>query len=234
MKDIKINWLTQGSFLFEYKGCRILVDPYMSDYLEVKGLVRMQEYPLKLEDLKPDLVICTHDHLDHLDPETIVKIAAQYPGCKFAGPQSCYAHFVKLEVPEEHCILLERNKPLSMESFDILPVYASHSDPDAVGLVFNCGGKKIYLTGDSLFEERLIQDEVREVDLLLVCINGRLGNMPLEDALKLAEKLRPACALPMHYGLFAENTADPVPFVDGCGKLGIKSFEMQTGQEFMI
>ena len=234
MNEIKINWLTQGSFLFEYEGCRILVDPYMSDCLEAKGLVRMQEYPLKLEDLNPDLVICTHDHLDHLDPETIIKIAAQYPGCKFGGPKSSYAHFIELGVPEERCILLERNKAFSMASFDILPVYASHSDPDAVGLVFNCGGKKIYLTGDSLFEERLIQDAVREVDLLLVCINGRLGNMPLEDALKLAEVLRPVCALPMHYGLFAENTADPVPFVEGCSKLGIKSFEMQIGEEFTV
>ena len=79
-----------------------------------------------------------------------------------------------------------------------------------------------------------MQDAVKGIDLLLVCINGRLGNMPLEDALKLTEELRPVCALADALRAFAENTADPVPFVEGCRKLGIESFEMQTGEEFTI
>jgi L-ascorbate metabolism protein UlaG (beta-lactamase superfamily) len=48
---------------------------------------------------------------------------------------------------------------------------------------------------------------------LLVCINGKLGNMTAAEAARLAAALRPRVAIPMHYGMFADNTADPQEFV---------------------
>lgn len=35
---MKITWLSQGSFLFEAQGKRILIDPYMSNCLDDKGI----------------------------------------------------------------------------------------------------------------------------------------------------------------------------------------------------
>ena len=229
---MKITWLSQGSFLFESNSTRILVDPYMSDHLECKGLKRMVEFPLTFEELKPDLLICSHDHLDHLDPESVRKIAELYPECLISGPKSCCAHFRKLGISEKNIKHLERAKVFELNNIKITPVFAKHSDPQAVGLVIEAEGKKLYLSADSEYDEKLISDFTKNCDLILICINGRLGNMSLEEALKTVKQLKPEAALPMHYGLFAENTADPKPFIQECLKSGIKSFEMTLGEEF--
>jgi len=229
---MEITWLTQGSFLFEINEIRILLDPYMSDCLEDKGLKRMLEFPLLFEKLNPDMLICTHDHLDHLDPETVKKIAKMYPDCIIAGPKSCCDHFRKLGVTESRIELLEQRKSYLLGNIKITPVIAIHSAPEAIGIVIETEGKKVYLSGDSLYDDRLINDFTKNCDYLLICINGRLGNMSLEDALRVSKALKPVTALPMHYGLFAENTADPQPFIDGCIAHEIKSFEMESGIGF--
>lgn len=229
---MKITWLTQGSFLFESNEIRILVDPYMSNCLEEKGLKRMLEFPLPLEKLNPDILICTHNHLDHLDPETVKNIAEMYPKCIIAGPKSCCDHFRKLGVTEARIKLLEQRKSYLMGNIKISPVIAIHSDPEAIGIVIEAEEKKIYLSADSSYGDVLINDFTKNCDYLLICINGRLGNMSLEDALRVSRAVKAVTALPMHYGLFAENTADPQPFIDGCIAHGIKSFEMLTGIGF--
>lgn len=229
---LKIIWLTQGGFLFENRGYRIVVDPYMSDSLAAKGVTRLAPFPLSLEDLRPDAVLCTHDHLDHLDPETITWIAGTYPSCVFTGPERAFQHLDRLGVSRSP--LPEPGHPLQLGPFEILPVFARHSDPTAVGFVIRADGRKIYLSGDTEYDERLFSPWTAESDLLLICINGRLGNMTWEQALESALRLKPKTALPMHYGLFAENTADPEPFVSGCRAAGISSFTMKPGEEFAL
>lgn len=142
---MKFTWLTQGSFLFDYTatgGPRILVDPYMSDCLEAKGLKRLVPFPLQLADLRPDMLICTHDHLDHLDPETVQKIAACYPDCILAGPASCIKHFQRLAVAEKRCLRMRRGKSFACQNVRITPVHAYHSDPDALGIVLTAAETK--------------------------------------------------------------------------------------------
>lgn len=231
---MKITWLSQGSFLFESNGTRILIDPYMSDCLEAKGLKRMIEFPLTFEALKPDLLICTHDHLDHLDPETVRRIADVYPETIVAGPSSCCEHFKTLGVAESQITLLERGKPVCQGLIKITPVMAIHSDPEAVGLVIETEDKKIYLSADSEYADDLVCPLTRNCELILICINGRLDNMSLDEALNVVKAAKPLMALPMHYGLFAENTADPQPFIDDCIKNSINSFEMKLGVEFEL
>lgn len=231
---MEIRWLTQGSFLFVSNGTRILVDPYMSDCLEAKGLKRLVEYPLSFEELKPDMLICSHDHLDHLDPETVEHIAKLYPECLFAGPISSCEHFKTLGVAESQIILLERNKPVGQGEVNITPVMAIHSDPEAIGLVIEAENKKLYLSADSEYADDLVCVMTQNCDLILICINGRLGNMTLAEALNVVQAAKPLTALPMHYGLFAENTADPQPFIDGCIKNSINSFEMKPGVKFEL
>ena len=94
--------------------------------------------------------------------------------------------------------------------------------------------QKLYLSADSEYDDKLINKFTENCNIILICINGRLGNMSLEEALKVVKALKPETALPMHYGLFAENTADPKPFIEECINSGIKSFEMTLGKEFKL
>jgi len=73
---MKITWLTQGGFLFESGGYRLAVDPYISNFVEKRHkMKRISRAPFQAKDLNPDHVYCTHDHIDHLDPEGLRKDA---------------------------------------------------------------------------------------------------------------------------------------------------------------
>ncbi len=232
---MKITWLGQGGFLFESQSFRMVVDPYLSDCVFAKeGLARLHPFPVPLKELKPDLVLVTHDHMDHLDPDGIPLIQAEYPECRYAGPQRSYDHFLKLGIKKERLTLIPMNTVHHFGPFRVTSVFAAHSDPTSCGYLIEAEGKKIYLSGDTNFDERLLSDSLKNMDLMLICINGKLNNMNCGDALKCVRSLMPKRALPMHIGLFAENTADPAPFLAECRKLGVCSDAMTPGKEFSI
>ena len=53
-------------------GTFCLIAPYISDCIQkLEGFRRLHPFPLPLADLKVDLLLTTHDHLDHFDPEGI-------------------------------------------------------------------------------------------------------------------------------------------------------------------
>ena len=231
----KATWLTQGGFLFACNGTRLLVDPYMSNYLEKNHhLTRLAPFPLAMDKLKPDWLVCTHDHFDHLDPETVENIARVYPHCRFAGPRSCHRHFGELGIAAERCQPAEIGTTLECGAFDLIPAPAFHSDPHAIGLVLAAEGRRIYISGDSNYSPTLVNPQTVGCYTLFICINGKLGNMGLDDALRVVKSLRPRRAIPMHYGLFAENTTDPKVFIDGCRASGVESFAMTPGEEFVL
>jgi L-ascorbate metabolism protein UlaG (beta-lactamase superfamily) len=230
-----ITWLTQGGFMFESADYRIVVDPYMSNSLEEnQALTRLTLFPLSMKELRPNVLACTHDHIDHLDPQTVTTVTEAYPECLFAGPVSCCRHFAELGIPADRIVALKQGQQKEIGSFNVLPVFAAHSDPEAVGLLLSAEGKKVYLSGDTTYDERLFSSQLEGCDLMLICINGKLGNMTSDESLKCVKRLKPKTALPMHYGLFAENTADPAPFVAACRAEGVRSFEMESGRTFEI
>lgn len=231
MASPRITWVTQGGFVFEADGFRLVVDPYMSDSLAGK-VTRLVGFPLTLEELRPDAVICTHDHLDHLDPETIAMISGHYPRCLFGGPERAKGHLEELGIDSP--LLLEVSHLVTLGPFCVTPVFARHSDPSAVGLVIETDRRRIYLTADTEYDDRLFSAATTAPDALLICINGRLGNMNWQEAAQTARRLGAQIALPMHYGLFVENTEDPAPFIATCREAGIASYEMPLGEPFTL
>jgi L-ascorbate metabolism protein UlaG (beta-lactamase superfamily) len=235
---MKLAWLLQGGFVFKIASQRIVVDAYLSDIVEVREkLTRLAKPPIPLEELKPDYWICTHDHLDHLDPPTVEKVAVMYPKCRFVGPASVCRHLREMGVDDER--IFQLTKGISTDIFETISlkaVPAFHSDPEAIGLIIESEKKRIYLSGDTLWtdELRLDTQNLGVLDLVLICINGKLGNMNAEEAIEFVQLLRPKLAIPMHYGLFAENTADPKYFVEACQKVGIPSFAMEAGREYVL
>lgn len=68
-----ITWLGQAGLFFENENAKILVDPYLSDScakLNPNSYRRtaINERYLKI---KPDVIVLTHEHIDHTDPETL-------------------------------------------------------------------------------------------------------------------------------------------------------------------
>ena len=70
-----LHWLGQAGFWIDTGAHRILIDPYLSDSLarkyagQANDHRRMMPVPVVPEALpRPDVVLVTHAHTDHMDP----------------------------------------------------------------------------------------------------------------------------------------------------------------------
>ena len=233
---MKVTWLGQSGYVFDYKGQRLLIDPFFSDIVEEKqGFKRLMQAPILIKELKPSTIFITHNHLDHFDPIALPKIHTFYPTISIIGPESVMKK--ANEMGFNLSVMKQINKGDSIEvgDFKITATAAYHSDPFSVGCLIELGEKTIYYSGDTILTEFLLGDILsltnRKIDIIFIVINGRLGNMNVDEAIELTAKINPKLAIPMHYGMFAENTEDPQIFIDGCNKLNIKASELSLGKE---
>ncbi len=218
-------WLGQGSFVFKGpRGGPLAVDPYLSNSCGKggsPGAQRLFPEPVAPADLRLSGLFLTHDHLDHTDPDTLIPLTQANPDIPIYGPPASVAHLAKIGITEERVHTLRRGEAATGEGWTVHAVHAEHTD-DSVGLVFVFdNGPTIYHTADTLYFEGIVDAAARFApDLLCICINGRLGNMNVADAARVTAALRPTEALPMHWGLFAGNTADPQEFADAVAASG--------------
>lgn len=210
-----IWWLGQGSFVFEglHSG-PIVVDPYLSDSVaEGGGPQRLFPVPVAPGDLRVAAIWLTHDHIDHTDPHTLPALVAANPGVPIYAPAESVAHLARLGIAGAPVHPIERNARYDLPGVTVHTTHAEHT-PDSVGLVFVFeAGPTIHHTADTEYFDTIADAKRFTPDLLSICINGRWGNMNIADAVRVTKAVAPRYVLPMHWGLFAENTADPQEFV---------------------
>src|SRR5438046_10610447 len=80
-KHFYLWWLGQSGFLLQWKGNRVLIDPYLSNSLTKKYTgtskphIRMSERVIAPELLKNiSIVTSSHNHTDHVDTETLILV----------------------------------------------------------------------------------------------------------------------------------------------------------------
>ena len=226
-------WLGGSGFAFKTPaGTQIYVDPYLSDAARaIFGLARAFPAPIADEDARPDVVICTHWHEDHLDPEAIPIIARHSAATRFVMPPSAMARALSWGVARERIAPLAVGESLTIRDVTISHVPARHEPgiagwevPDAMGVILEAAGLQIYHTGDTEYDLRLRAMAGRGIDAISACINGTGGNMDAHEAALLAWRLGARLAVPMHHRLWAENpegvTVDPRLFAGTYRALG--------------
>lgn len=219
---VAIQWLGQSAFALKASsGDVVLVDPYFSDSANGDGnAARLVDIPVRPKDVRLDYLFITHDHVDHLDPLTAPVIALMNPEAVVTCPPSACRHLTKLGVPLNQITVAMPGQSLEFPNFAVHVVAAHHSE-DSVGYVFefqNNGPStdtvSVYHTGDTEYADSLAGAvEAYGPDVLIVPINGKWGNMDAAQAAKLTAEIAPREVIPMHYGMFAVNTADPAEFV---------------------
>ena len=206
---MKITFLGQSGYVLKTKNSEIIIDPYLSDSVNrVAGRPRLFPVPIHPQDICCDAVVCTHNHLDHLDPDT----------AKFVVNEQLFVTTVEgksalKELGKTNVIALRLGESLTVGDFKIIAVFAKHT-VEAIGLIVEVEGKTLYFSGDTLYDERLFEIAAYHPDITFICINGRLGNMNVGEALKVAKKIGAKINIPNHYDMFASNSENPHLFTD--------------------
>ena len=223
-----IAWLGQAGFIVRAAGRRILIDPYLSDSLEEKYRdtdkphPRMMPAPITVHELAGvECVLCTHRHTDHMDGQTLTRIAILNPACRFVIPRAEMDHAISLGLPAERLIAIDAG-----EEFDaglaIKAVASAHESLETnergehryLGYILRLPQVTIYHSGDTVPYEGLAKQLATEgVDIALLPVNGCgkgvAGNLTFGEAVALCREARIPETIPHHFGMFAFNTIDP-------------------------
>lgn len=234
--EVLINWIGQAGFVIKSsEGTVVCLDPYYSNSVERydgRSSRRMWQNRFIIENFKPNLVLCSHDHLDHTDPETLPLIYS-YSDAIFYGSRSSFQHMKKMKFSDQRLKKLENNREYVYKDIKIKTVYAKHTD-DSLGFIFIIDDIKIYFTCDTGLDEKLYKLKDSDIDIMVSCINGKYGNLSIEEALDLYSIIKPGLLIPMHYGLITDNTVNINYFIEKCSNKGVNYLIMDVEKDYFF
>ena len=109
---IKSFCIGQVGYLFEVANIKICLDPYLSNSIEKKySFTRL----FKIKNLKKiiknlDFVFITHEHEDHCDISTLLKIYKNSPNVVFVCPFVVSKILIKNKISKKKILVPAENK----------------------------------------------------------------------------------------------------------------------------
>lgn len=209
---MKITWLGQAGLLFEKDNLTILIDPYLSDSVAKINPQNTRRIPVdeKFLHINPDVIICTHNHLDHTDPDTLCHYLKGEKSVLVLAPQTAWQEIRKFGGSHNY-IRFNRHTELTYSDILFKAVRAEHTDEHPIGIIIEDGKKRYYITGDTLYNTEIFEDIPSHIDVLFLPINGVGNNMNMTDAARFCQKVNPRKVVPLHCGLFDDIDMNNFP-----------------------
>lgn len=233
---VGLAWLGQAGFVLRAPGVTALVDPFLSAH---EG--RRYESSVAPEEARGvDVVLCTHEHVDHFDAKSAPGIAAASAGAVFVVPSPIVDMVTEAGIAPDRVIGVQPDEPLELDGITVRAVPARHgvTMEDAygfgeelsgglirfLGYVIEIAGVRLYHAGDTIHYDGM-EEQLRGlgVDLAMLPINGRdpareaqdiVGNLSAREAAWLARAIGAEAVTPMHHDLFARNLGYPAHLVE--------------------
>lgn len=181
-----------SSVLIKTGGMRIYIDPYNIG----------EEY----EDQKADLILITHPHGDHYDPDTLDMLIT--PTTQIVCPTNCsdiITAYNATGISPGDSIIIEGIDIEAIPAYNINTANMAHLEEYGwCGYILTVGDYTIMQTGDTSLipEYGLLRGEI---DLLIIPIGWGCSNMGLEGAVQAVGIIEPRYILPIHYSTFEEE-----------------------------
>ena len=206
---MKVTYLGQAGLLFEKHGFKIMIDPYLSDSVEKINPKNYRRVPVdeSFFKIEPDVMIFTHNHLDHYDSETVVHFIDENSNVTVLAPKSVWDEVRKIGGNNNY-VLFNRHTEWTQNGIKFTAVKAEHSDITPIGVIIDDGERKYYVTGDTLYNEEIFADIPSDIYALFLPVNGVGNNMNMTDAARFAKRINAERTIPIHIGMFDELTAD--------------------------
>jgi len=191
-------------------GTMILIDPFISG----NGLT-----DLKVEEEKPDVILLTHGHNDHVgDTIELAKannslVVAPNELAVYLGKQGLNVHPMGIGGAYEF--------PFGKVKYTLAfhgSVYETENEVintgNPGGILFSAEGLTIFHAGDTaLFGDMKLIGERNSIDAAFLPIGDNFTMGP-EDAAYAVELLKPKTVVPIHYNTFPVIKQDPTAFAE--------------------
>lgn len=221
---MRLTNLGQCCFLIEVAGKKIVTDPYLSFFIDrVSGpnhpvWTRSYAPPCTLKELDPDLVVISHSHGDHMDPDTLGAYREAGGDCPIAAPAPECKLLEKLGFT--NIIYARAEQGFDLGDVRVTPIVCAHTQPHTddqgrfreLSYLIEGEGKRVLFGGDlSLYDG--LKERVGKADAALIPANGRdeertksgiIGNTDAREAAELC-KAWDALFIPTHYDLYPKN-----------------------------
>ncbi len=222
-----------GQMGYIYKGrVTVYVDVMLNDHKRSDGTsARWYQPPFAPDEGRADYILCTHDHIDHLAPETVNAMAKSNPKAQFIVPAGCTSILIDLGVNEASILSVNAGESLELPGLTLRaaatahPIYRKDSEGNDLSLAFHLEMNHVNILhpGDTYLTEQLIEDlaDLPTPNLFFPPINGQdyfrtardcIGNLNSLEAARLAQILHADLTVPSHFDMFIDNTCDPLEF----------------------
>lgn len=220
---VRVTWFGHSASLVEIAGKNILLDPMLSVKMGPLAWVTPKRYNPSLaitaEQLPPiDAVLISHDHYDHLDYKTIVRLKDKV--ANFYVPLGVGAHLLAWGVAPGRVHELDWNDSVQLPGLTIISTPARHFSGRGLGnrnstswssWVLKTPTKRIFYSGDGGYGPHFqtIGQQHGPFDLALMeCgqydANWAQIHMLPEQTVQATLDVRAQVLLPVHWGAFTE------------------------------
>lgn len=234
----------QAGYIIKSASGELLgIDLYLSDCVERNnasigiGYKRLLPRLFDPSELPFDVIVTTHPHDDHFDPDTVPHLMS----CKrtqLYGSVDCEALADRLMLKKHNMHFMKPGDHAVCGDFTIDFINCDHGTgaPDAFGVIIEVDGKKILETGDTCLRLDRVPEYTAfgKLDVMIAPINGSYGNMNEEDCAVLAEAVKPELTIPCHYGMFAIQGGNPGLFYRLMKEKQLPFYLMTYGEDFEL
>lgn len=224
---LKLTYLSHSSFMLSDGEYTVVIDPFVTGNPNA---------PVAMDSLKPDFIVLTHAHGDHLGDA--IQLAKDNDSMIIAVNE--LANYVASHGVKAHNMHIGGgwNFPFGRLKFTI--AHHGSSTPDGMymgepaGVVITIGGKTVYHAGDTgIFLDMKLIGELNAIDVYMAPIGDNF-TMGIDDAVKSVEFVNPKLAIPMHYNTFPVIAADPNTFKNKVENLGKEARVLDFGESVLF
>jgi len=182
--------------LFEYEGFEIYWDGHSAIRIEDNGFIVLVDPFRKVSsDVEADLVLVTHADVGHFDSEFLEKVCSD--NTCVVVPES----MENKEIPCQDVEYVSEDEVIDVFGIEIesVPMYNQETSHEkGNGYRFVMRDTSFYAAGDTGLIEEAYDLEGR-INIAFLPIDGE-HTMDLDDAVKMAVRIKPEITIPYHYG----------------------------------